>query len=55
MNPDGIFISNGPGDPKKCDITIDNLEKIIKGLKITIATNNKGKFFAKAKVINERM
>ena len=24
---DGLFISNGPGDPKKCDITIDNLKK----------------------------
>ena len=23
---DGLFISNGPGDPKKCDITIKNLE-----------------------------
>jgi len=23
---DGLFISNGPGDPKKCQITIDNLE-----------------------------
>ncbi len=22
---DGLFISNGPGDPKKCDITIQNL------------------------------
>jgi carbamoyl-phosphate synthase small subunit len=24
---DGLFISNGPGDPKQCDITIRNLEK----------------------------
>ncbi len=24
---DGLFISNGPGDPKKCDITIQNLNK----------------------------
>lgn len=24
---DGLFISNGPGDPKKCDVTIDNLRK----------------------------
>lgn len=24
---DGLFISNGPGDPKKCDITIGNLAK----------------------------
>jgi carbamoyl-phosphate synthase small subunit len=24
---DGLFISNGPGDPKKCEITINNLSK----------------------------
>lgn len=24
---DGLFISNGPGDPKKCDVTIKNLSK----------------------------
>ena len=24
---DGLFISNGPGDPKRCDITINNLGK----------------------------
>jgi len=27
--PDGIIISNGPGDPKKCDITIKNVRKAI--------------------------
>jgi len=26
---DGLFISNGPGDPKKCDITIRNLNKAL--------------------------
>lgn len=26
---DGLFISNGPGDPKKCDITISNLSKAL--------------------------
>ncbi len=26
-NYDGLFISNGPGDPKKCDIPIGNLAK----------------------------
>lgn len=26
---DGIFISNGPGDPSMCDITINNLRKYI--------------------------
>lgn len=29
-NFDGLFISNGPGDPKMCDITIQNLSKILK-------------------------
>lgn len=24
---DGLFISNGPGDPKKCDVAIDHLNK----------------------------
>jgi carbamoyl-phosphate synthase small subunit len=27
---DGLFISNGPGDPKMCDSTIQNLEKSLK-------------------------
>lgn len=26
---DGIFISNGPGDPTSCQTTIDNLQKVI--------------------------
>ena len=26
-NYDGLFISNGPGDPKQCHTTIDNLKK----------------------------
>lgn len=28
---DGLFISNGPGDPKECKITIENLRKAITG------------------------
>ncbi|MBN2520166.1 MAG: glutamine-hydrolyzing carbamoyl-phosphate synthase small subunit [Bacteroidales bacterium] len=24
---DGLFISNGPGDPKQCEITVDNIRK----------------------------
>jgi carbamoyl-phosphate synthase/aspartate carbamoyltransferase/dihydroorotase len=28
-NYDGIFVSNGPGDPTHCTITIDNIKKII--------------------------
>jgi carbamoyl-phosphate synthase small subunit len=27
---DGLFISNGPGDPKQCDITIQNINKQLK-------------------------
>lgn len=27
---DGLFISNGPGDPKKCKVTIENLKKALK-------------------------
>jgi carbamoyl-phosphate synthase small subunit len=27
---DGLFVSNGPGDPKMCDVTINNLSKEIK-------------------------
>lgn len=30
---DGLFISNGPGDPKKCDITIQNLSNAFQGNK----------------------
>ena len=30
---DGLFISNGPGDPKMCGITIDSLGKSLKGSK----------------------
>ncbi|MBN2275661.1 MAG: glutamine-hydrolyzing carbamoyl-phosphate synthase small subunit [Bacteroidales bacterium] len=26
---DGLFISNGPGDPKKCDVTIRHLQKAL--------------------------
>jgi len=26
---DGLFITNGPGDPKKCTVTIDNLKKAL--------------------------
>jgi carbamoyl-phosphate synthase small subunit len=29
-NPDGVFLSNGPGDPKKCETTIENLSKAFK-------------------------
>lgn len=28
MNPDGIFLSNGPGDPEPCDYAIEAIQKI---------------------------
>jgi len=31
MNPDGIFLSNGPGDPEPCDYAIDAIGEILKG------------------------
>ena len=27
---DGVFVSNGPGDPAMCDITVENIKKTIK-------------------------
>ncbi len=30
LNPDGIFLSNGPGDPEPCDYAIDAIEKLLK-------------------------
>jgi len=30
---DGLFISNGPGDPKQCQVTIENLRKAYQGNK----------------------
>lgn len=27
---DGLFISNGPGDPQMCKATIDNLRRVVK-------------------------
>jgi len=29
MNPDGIFLSNGPGDPEPCDYAIDAIREIL--------------------------
>jgi len=29
MNPDGIFLSNGPGDPKACDYAIENIKNFM--------------------------
>ncbi|WP_220751733.1 MULTISPECIES: glutamine-hydrolyzing carbamoyl-phosphate synthase small subunit [Shewanella] len=30
MNPDGIFLSNGPGDPEPCDYAITAIQEILK-------------------------
>ncbi len=30
MNPDGIFLSNGPGDPEPCDYAIDAISEVLK-------------------------
>ena len=30
---DGLFISNGPGNPEMCDATIDNLKRALQGVK----------------------
>ena len=30
---DGLFLSNGPGDPKMCDVTISNIKKSLEGNK----------------------
>jgi len=29
MRPDGVFLSNGPGDPEPCDYAIDAIEQIV--------------------------
>ncbi|MCB1735646.1 MAG: glutamine-hydrolyzing carbamoyl-phosphate synthase small subunit [Gammaproteobacteria bacterium] len=29
MNPDGVFLSNGPGDPEPCDYAIEAIQKIV--------------------------
>ncbi len=30
LNPDGIFLSNGPGDPEPCDYAIHAIKKLLK-------------------------
>ena len=29
MNPDGVFLSNGPGDPEPCDYAISNIQVLL--------------------------
>jgi carbamoyl-phosphate synthase small subunit len=30
MNPDGVFLSNGPGDPEPCDYAIEAITELLK-------------------------
>jgi carbamoyl-phosphate synthase small subunit len=30
MNPDGVLLSNGPGDPSACDYAIENIRTLLK-------------------------
>jgi len=30
LKPDGVFLSNGPGDPKVCDYAIKNIQELLK-------------------------
>ncbi|GAA6153874.1 glutamine-hydrolyzing carbamoyl-phosphate synthase small subunit [Pseudoteredinibacter isoporae] len=30
MNPDGVFLSNGPGDPEPCDYAINAIQELLK-------------------------
>lgn len=36
LNPDGIFLSNGPGDPAACDYAITAVKSIIENTKIPV-------------------
>lgn len=36
MNPDGIFLSNGPGDPAACDYAIDAVKNIVDNTEIPV-------------------
>ena len=29
LNPDGVFLSNGPGDPEPCDYAIQAIKEIL--------------------------
>ena len=29
LKPDGIFLSNGPGDPEPCDYAIETIKKLL--------------------------
>ncbi|MCL4471883.1 MAG: glutamine-hydrolyzing carbamoyl-phosphate synthase small subunit [Gammaproteobacteria bacterium] len=35
LNPDGVFLSNGPGDPEPCDYAVSAIQKILRAGKPT--------------------
>jgi carbamoyl-phosphate synthase small subunit len=36
MKPDGVFLSNGPGDPEPCDYAIEAISEILDGSKLPV-------------------
>jgi carbamoyl-phosphate synthase small subunit len=36
MKPDGVFLSNGPGDPEPCDYAIEAIREILDGTRIPV-------------------
>jgi len=36
MKPDGIFLSNGPGDPEPCDYAIDSIRELLDDTRIPV-------------------
>jgi carbamoyl-phosphate synthase small subunit len=36
LNPDGVFLANGPGDPEPCDYAIEAIRNIMDGTKIPV-------------------
>ncbi len=36
MNPDGVFLANGPGDPEPCDYAIESIGEILDATKVPV-------------------
>ena len=36
MKPDGVFLSNGPGDPEPCDYAINTIGEILDATRIPV-------------------
>ena len=36
MNPDGVFLSNGPGDPEPCDYAIETIQAILRDSEVPV-------------------